>query len=214
MHLYECSCMYVYICRCMEEEEGMHTYVHTRICTHIICVHMAVEEKEAQYIYACTLYAWKHMYPHYLDEHTCMQAVWCTWLWMCKHTTHIRYRTVYVWYIYVCTMKERARDGTPHVHIRYRTLYVWVYMFAKNERESARRWPTCIYVYVHTHRRWMCIYIVCHMYGYLCVHRMRERARHGTLQRGGGLGSRPKKMYGERLGDGVEYHLMSPTPRR
>jgi len=32
--------------------------------------------------------------------------------------------------------------------------------------------------------------------------------------RGGGLGSRLKKMYGERLGDGVEYHLMSPTPRR
>ena len=29
-----------------------------------------------------------------------------------------------------------------------------------------------------------------------------------------GLGSRPNKMYGERLGDGVEYHLMSPTPRR
>ena len=33
-------------------------------------------------------------------------------------------------------------------------------------------------------------------------------------QWGGGLGSRSKKMYGERLGDGVEYHLMSPTPRR
>ena len=32
--------------------------------------------------------------------------------------------------------------------------------------------------------------------------------------KGGGLGSRPKKMYGERLGDGVEYHLMKPTPRR
>ena len=32
--------------------------------------------------------------------------------------------------------------------------------------------------------------------------------------RGGGLGSRPKKMYGERLGDGVEYHSMKPTPRR
>ena len=28
------------------------------------------------------------------------------------------------------------------------------------------------------------------------------------------LGSRPQKMYGERLGDGAEYHLMSPTPRR
>jgi len=33
-------------------------------------------------------------------------------------------------------------------------------------------------------------------------------------KRGGGLGSRPKKMYGKRFGDGVEYHLMSPTPRR
>ena len=32
--------------------------------------------------------------------------------------------------------------------------------------------------------------------------------------RGGGLGSRPKKMYGGRLGDGVEYHSMKPTPRR
>ena len=31
--------------------------------------------------------------------------------------------------------------------------------------------------------------------------------------RGGGLGSRLQKMYGERLGDGVEYHLMKPTPR-
>ena len=35
-----------------------------------------------------------------------------------------------------------------------------------------------------------------------------------AMARGGGLGSRPKKMYGERLGDGVEYHLMKPTPRR
>ena len=34
------------------------------------------------------------------------------------------------------------------------------------------------------------------------------------IQRGGGLGLRPKKMYGERLGDGVEYHLMKPTPCR
>jgi len=36
---------------------------------------------------------------------------------------------------------------------------------------------------------------------------------YNRLTRGGGLGSRPKKMYGKRLGDGVEYHLMSPTPR-
>ena len=37
---------------------------------------------------------------------------------------------------------------------------------------------------------------------------------HEPSRRGGGLGSRPKKMYGERLGDGVEYHLIRPTPRR
>ena len=30
----------------------------------------------------------------------------------------------------------------------------------------------------------------------------------------GGWGRDPQKMYWERLGDGVEYHLMSPTPRR
>jgi len=35
-----------------------------------------------------------------------------------------------------------------------------------------------------------------------------------SLSRGGGLGSRPKNMYGETLGDVVEYHLMNPTPRR
>ena len=38
--------------------------------------------------------------------------------------------------------------------------------------------------------------------------------RFSGTKRGGGLGSRPKKMCGERLGDGVEYHLMKPTPRR
>ena len=32
--------------------------------------------------------------------------------------------------------------------------------------------------------------------------------------RGGGLGSRTKKMYGERLGDGVEYHSMETRCER
>ena len=49
--------------------------------------------------------------------------------------------------------------------------------------------------------------------GGLCWNSFR-RGNTLRLSRGGGLGSRPKKMYGERLGDGVEYHLMSPTPRR
>jgi len=49
---------------------------------------------------------------------------------------------------------------------------------------------------------------VCVSLGYIQVKHVKGSVR------GGGLGSRPKKMYGERLGDGVEYHLMSPTPRR
>ena len=51
-------------------------------------------------------------------------------------------------------------------------------------------------------------------YLYYCSSKVGEAAGGRLGMRGGGLGSRPKKMYGERLGDGVEYHLMSPTPRR
>ena len=43
---------------------------------------------------------------------------------------------------------------------------------------------------------------------------LKHEVEKGVRMRGGGLGSRPKKTYGESLGDGVEYHLMSPTPRR
>jgi len=57
----------------------------------------------------------------------------------------------------------------------------------------------------------VCVCDVC-MCGYLCVLLYRESQ--SKLRRGRGLGSRPKKMYGERWGDGVEYHLMKPTPRR
>ena len=49
---------------------------------------------------------------------------------------------------------------------------------------------------------------VCALHGVSGIHAYCSRLR------GGGLGSRPKKMYGERLRNGVEYHLMKPTPRR
>ena len=65
------------------------------------------------------------------------------------------------------------------------------------------------------------------MYTHIHTHQIHEECKHthnvhktpnthdtAPHKRGGGLGSRPKKMYGERLGDGVEYHLMKPTPRR
>ena len=45
----------------------------------------------------------------------------------------------------------------------------------------------------------------------MCTHDIKCDVTWVSIGRGGGLGSRPKKMYGERLGDGVKYHLMSPT---
>ena len=68
-----------------------------------------------------------------------------------------------------------------------------------------------IYIYVH-----ICIYIYLYIHAYVCtrIHIYIYIHTHTHTTRGGGLGSRPQKMYGERLGDGVEYHLMSPTPRR
>jgi len=43
---------------------------------------------------------------------------------------------------------------------------------------------------------------------------LKQKTGNRVKTRGGGLGSRPKKMYGERLGDGVEYHSMKTTTRR
>jgi len=64
----------------------------------------------------------------------------------------------------------------------------------------------CVCVYARVLVR-VCVYV--YVYSYVhCPSHLSQRVR------GGGLGSRPKKMYGDRLGDGVEYHLMSPTPRR
>ena len=68
----------------------------------------------------------------------------------------------------------------------------------------------CIHICLHDMYRLHVHIYVHHMYIY--THAWIYKKTHGT--RGGGLGSRPKKMYGERLGDGVEYHLMKPTPRR
>ena len=83
----------------------------------------------------------------------------------------------------------------------------------------------CIYMYIYTYiiyinvRAYLQLYMcamtlscVCHD-SLICA--TPSYVQHCPLiWRGGGLGSRPKKMYGERLGDGVEYHLMKPTPRR
>jgi len=62
---------------------------------------------------------------------------------------------------------------------------------------------------IHEYKPKMNIYIL-----YISIHVEGVVEMCGCFHtRGGGLGSRPKKMYGERLGDRVEYHSMRPTPR-
>ena len=81
----------------------------------------------------------------------------------------------------------------------------------------------CLCVWLRACVVCMCVCMCACMCADTCVHaRQRDNKMEPSenkylfspLSRGGGLGSRPKKMYRERLGDGVEYHLMSPTPRR
>ena len=65
-------------------------------------------------------------------------------------------------------------------------------------------------------RKW-CLGLKLFLVLHLRTHRARSRDSElgvRVWRRGGGLASRLRKMYGERLGDGVEYHLMKPTPRR
>ena len=95
----------------------------------------------------------------------------------------------------------------------------------------------CMYIHVYVYIYiYIYIYVYIYIFIYICVQHLHVHRRqsleltppppiayatsasasvifrHET--RGGGLGSRPKNVYGETLGDGVEYHLMKPTPRR
>jgi len=76
-------------------------------------------------------------------------------------------------------------------------MHVYIYMYV------------CVYIYVYIHT-----YMYLSLSLSLCSFRDKYTYISRVVQRGGGLGSRPKNMYGERLGDGVEYNLMKSTPRR
>ena len=138
-----------------------------------------------------------------------------------RHSVHLYIYSVYR--VYTCI----------YIHI-HKYIYVYMYMcmrmciYATQEHAQWQRHSMhiCIYsyiVYIYTYS-YIYIYIYIYEYVYLyanmCSTTVCPLVTSLTApiyivdMRGGGLGSRPKKMYGERLGDGVEYHLMSPTPRR
>ena len=111
-------------------------------------------------------------------------------------------------YMYICMYIY------SHIYIIY--IYIYIYI--------------CMYIYAYTlylrleeASQPVCVAKCCSVLQYLalCCSVSECDKTHSKdsvlafrrgLARGGGLGSRPKKMYGDRLGDGVEYHLMSPTP--
>ena len=136
---------------------------------------------------------------------------------------HIYNHTEYMYHIYnllnTCSQGVNVVDVFTRIYSRY--LHIWcaciytygvciwwpVYVFTSGCIYDTAKYGGCIYIQLYTriHTNYMdgtsyqfcgCIYL------------------YPRQMRGGGLGSRPKKMYGERLGDGVETHLMSPTPRR
>ena len=144
------------------------------------------------------------------------------------------YICIFVWYIYIyiCSHVTLIHESC-HAHLQkiqfchanvQTTSHIWMSL-ARTHAQTCTRKPT------HTHTHTLA-----------CAHKhLNALAEHlpqsiriapkntarihmcengagmcmcGFLPRGGGLGSRPKKMYGETLGDGVEYHSMKPTPRR
>jgi len=124
------------------------------------------------------------------------------------------------------TDRDRERHVREYIHVH---MYVNIYNYMH----------ICLYVYAYIFiciQIYLFVYINIYIFVYMYLHTslytcdvyiffffMNCGVKQGSephfpvvckpLMRGGGLGSRPKKMHGERLGDGVEYHLMSPTPR-
>ena len=96
-------------------------------------------------------------------------------------------------HIYICIHVELCVHIDVNIHI-YTSNHIFIYVYK--------------YISIYIHR-----YPHIHTFIYIHVKLAVACVHCRLLMRGGGLGSRPKKMYGERLGHGVEYHLMSPTPR-
>ena len=135
-----------------------------------------------------------------------------TFFWVSTPAPHLSY--IQTMYVYMCVV--RFVFHTPYVYVfivyhiaaRYvqqhtciRCMYSMLYIRATTQsipRPPYTHSDTHTHTQKHTHKH-ILEALICH-----ATHR----------SRGGGLGSRPKKMYGERLGDGVEYHFMKTTPRR
>jgi len=181
-----------YTCRCTYETESLHIWV----------IYMCVLTHTHMYILTHT----SHMYVY---KYTCMHTY--VNMPLSKHTRQMymcRYICIYIC-MHICRRVNICMRARRALHV---TLFeslnacnsTWCTVAAL--KDSCCSHVAAIYrVILHF------ILVISKNNNLNCwMHATRDT----FIWRGGGLGSRPKKMYGERLGDGVEYHLMSPTPRR
>ena len=141
------------------------------------------------------LYMYIYIYSH---VHTYMWPTFLSWVCyalsqMCAYYVYTYIRKNVYTHIYKCAYIHRA--------------YIFVCRVLCSQW-GARIVYMYIHIYTHVHTYIWPTFCSSGCYAHSQVH------AYSMYTRGGGLGSRPKKMYGERLGDGVEYHLMKPTPRR
>ena len=184
MHIYKHVYVCIYIC----------TYVYVYVYKHTICTAPRTRDTRASqistpylFMYIC-IFVYVYIYI-YIYIYICI------------------YVCVYIYtYIYICiyTQTYDLHSSSHAGHTGF-----------ANSASSILCLPTCTCVFICA--TWfiqscdMTYSIVRHDSFKCATWLILMRA---NKARGAGLGSRPKKMYGERLGDGVEYHLMSPTPRR
>ena len=127
------------------------------------------------------------------------------------------------------TFSHVWHDPSICVHMNSHVSHITTYPASTHVRSSPKRKssskntrfpffhrciPSCMYAMTHPYE-WHDSFVLATRLIYVCD--LTHSCLHSHLtcmMRGGGLGWRPRKMYGERFGDGVEYHLMSPTPRR
>ena len=188
--------------------------MHHRICSVNVRIHYSCVRVTFTNVYGtherCILWMWK-----YITEYV---------LWMWEYIIH-----VCVWHLRMYTAHtndafcecentsqnmfcecENKYSCVPYSHMKnVFSKYITEHI---NECVNARIHDSCVpYSYE------LCIFTFtwCHIYVTSCVTscECENTSFMCAASRRGGLGSRPKKMYGKRLGDGVEYHLMSPTPR-
>ena len=185
MYRYIYISIYIYIY--VYKHLFLYIYIYIHIKTHS---HTHTHTRHAINYCCCGSCCWKYPYVVWKRPWHCLQKN-PVWVLCCQTAIHER-----------PTPKEPYNFLKTALHLPNKSpVYIYIYINSPISCSTARRWSSTGQFFTTG------------KYGaWLWEIRFGKYSWLGNTGSGGGLGSRPKKMYGERLGDGVEYHLMSPTP--